>query len=387
MKKENLKADETQDGVSITSNTECQTDYAGPLDFAFVIHALTIEDIFRAYPHLWGSAEEVALATVRLKPIFVGSYIHVEVGGKLLRGELIGIPYMAVEFRRKFPEIRQTMRLVLNYCARRQTKTVGLGGLLPSVTRHGHDLLSFANGVGITTGHSYTAHVLAEQVRTIEQKLGTIANLAILGAAGSMGQATTRLLHADSIVRKITLIDVPSQLGTLREIANRLNGQRPAHIEISSELSALKKSSVIICVTNSPSALIRPEHLSAGCIVIDDAQPPNITLEVARSAGATVLKCLAHVPRLKCPFDFGLFSTELLPTKQNVVFTCLAETLMLAAHGHRGHFTMGHPTDAQLKTVAEYSRSLGITIAPFHSFPEVGTVEFGARSASASAKT
>lgn len=366
---------EAHDAVSITSNVKCQTDYFGPLDFAFVVHPRMIEDIFRMYPQLRGSTEDVALAKVRLKPVHVGSYIHVEVGGKSLRGELIGIPYMAVEFRRKFLEIRQTMRFVLNYCARRQAKIVGLGGLLPSVTRHGHDLLSFANGVGMTTGHAYTAHVIAEQVRAVEQKLGTIANLAILGAAGSMGQATTRLLHADNTVRKITLVDVASQLGTLRNIANRLNGERPVQIEISSELSALKKSSVIICVTNSPSALIRPEHLSPGCIVIDDAQPPNITLEVARAAGVTVLKCLAYVPRSKCPYDFGLFSPESLPAKQDIVFTCLAEAMMLAAHGHKGHFTMGHPTDAQLKTVAELSRSLGITLAPFHSFPEIGEVK------------
>ena len=375
MAKQILTADETQDTVSITSNAEWQTDYTGPLDFAFVVHPRMLEDIFRMYPHLRGSTEVVALATVRLKPVHVGSYLHVEVDGKLLRGELIGIPYMPVEFRRKFLEIRQTMRHVLNYCARRESKIIGLGGLVPSVTRHGNDLLAFANGVGMTTGHTYTAHVIAEQVRAIEQKIGTVVNVAILGAAGSMGQVTTKLLYADNTIRKITLIDVPAQLGKLSEIANRLNAQRPAQIEISSELSVLKKSSVIICVTNSPSALIRPEHLAPGSIVIDDAQPPNITLEVARAASVTVLKCLAYVPHSKCPYDFGLFSPESLPAKQDIVFTCLAEAMMLAAHGHKGHFTMGHPTDAQLKTVAELSRSLGITLAPFHSFPEIGEVE------------
>jgi fatty aldehyde-generating acyl-ACP reductase len=375
MVKQILKTDETLDAVSITSNVECQTDYSGSLDFAFVVHARTIEDTLQAHPNLRGNSEEIVLATVRPKSVHVIGYIHVGIGGRLLRGELISIPQTAEQFRCKLPEIREALRLVLNYCSRRKTKIVGLGGLLPSVTRHGLDLLSFVDGVGITTGHSYTAHVIAEQVRAVEQKIGAVTNLAILGAAGSMGQAITRLLCADDIARKITLIDVHAKLGVLRDVASELKSRRLVHIEITSELSALKKSSVIVCVTNSPSALIRAEHLSPGCIVIDDAQPPNITFEVAKAAGVTVLKCLASVPNLKCPFDFGLFPTELLPAKQSIVFTCLAETIMLAANKHEGHFTIGHPTDAQLKTIAEFSRASGISIAPFHSFPEIGEVE------------
>lgn len=370
---------DSQNAVSITSNTECQPDYSGPLDFAFIVHARTIEDLFEAYPHLRDCDEESALAAVRPKPVLVGSPIQVTVGEQLCRGELIGIPYRAVEFRRKLPEIRQALRLVLDYCSKRQTKIVGLGGLLPSVTRHGRDLIPFADGVGITTGHSYTAHVIAEQVQLIEQKLG-VSNIAILGAAGSMGQATFRLLSGNGRDRKILLLDVPSQMSVLHEMASRhKNGASETRVEISSELSALKNASVIVCVTNSPSAMIRSEHLSPGCIVIDDAQPPNITIEVARAAKATVLKCLACVPKLQCPFDFGLFRRDLLHEKQNTVFTCLAETVMLAANGSRGHFTIGHPTDEQLQTVAHLSRSLGITIAPFQSFPEIGEVTLDGR--------
>ena len=365
---------EAHDDVSITSNIKCQTDYFGPLDFAFIVHARTAEDLLRAYPHLRECTEDGAFASVRSKPILVGSYIHVESGGELLRGELIGIPYLATEFRRKIPQIREALTRVLRYCARRKTKIVGLGGLLPSVTRHGHDLALLANGVGITTGHSYTAYVIAEQVRTVEQKLGIATNVAILGAAGSMGQAATKLLCAEDIARNITLIDVHPKLGALHDLTNQLSNRRSIQIEITSELSALKKSSIIVCVTNSPSALIRAEHLSPGCIVIDDAQPPNITFEVAKAAGVTVLKCLASVPNLECPFDFGLFSAESLPLKQGIVFTCLAETIMLAANKHEGHFTIGHPTETQLKTIAAFSRSSGISIAPFHSFPEIGEV-------------
>ena len=372
MKREIPRTNETQDFVSITSNVECQPNYFGALDFAFIVHARTAEDLLRAYPHLREHTEEIAFESVRPKPILVGSYIHVEVGKKLLRGELIGIPFLATEFRRKLPEIRDALKLVLNYCSHRQTKIVGLGGLLPSVTRHGHDLLSFVDGVGITTGHSFTAHVIAEQVLAIKRKFLKIKSLAILGAAGSMGQATTKLLLAEKVADKFTLIDVHPKLGALNEMKSKLN--RQIQIETTSELSALKKSEVIICVTNSPSALIQPEHLSSGCIIIDDAQPPNVTHEVARAAGATVLKCLAQVPRLKCPFDFGIFPKDLLPEKQNIVFTCLAETLMLAAHDYKGHFTIGHPTGEQLKIIAGFSHSLGITVAPFHSFPEIGEV-------------
>lgn len=75
-----------------------------------------------------------------------------------------------------------------------------------------------------------------------------------------------------------------------------------------------------------------------------------------------------------CPFDFGLFDGAAHSTMQGIVFTCLAETIMLAATSYSGHFTIGAPTSEQLLHVAGMSSKFGVNIAPFHSFAEIGYV-------------
>jgi predicted amino acid dehydrogenase len=112
-------------------------------------------------------------------------------------------------------------------------------------------------------------------------------------------------------------------------------------------------------------------------VVIDDSQPPNITLETAREADATVLKCLARVPSLQCPFDYGLFPKAELAKKQTMVFTCLAETVMLAAEGYSDGFSVGSPSVGHIARIAMLAGKFGIGIAPFQGFPEIGAVSLG----------
>ena len=58
---------------------------------------------------------------------------------------------------------------------------------------------------------------------------------------------------------------------------------------------------------------------------IDDAQPENVdqAVLVARP-DIRVVKCLARIPGLSCPFDMRLFTRK--NRDEEVTFTCLAET-------------------------------------------------------------
>jgi len=113
-------------------------------------------------------------------------------------------------------------------------------------------------------------------------------------------------------------------------------------------------------------------------VVIDDAQPENVSRKVIdERPDVTVLKCLAHVPGLRFPFDMGFFPQALRGQTQEYTYTCLAETILLAASGHREHFTIGDPTVPQLNRLEALARRWGVGIAPFHSFPDVGMVALG----------
>jgi predicted amino acid dehydrogenase len=360
------------DKVTFSTDERNKIDYDGALDFAFIVHARHVDDIIRTYPHLHGHSKSDIVREFDRHHVHVGSWITATHGGRTLRGELIGVPLNHGHIRHQLRRVRESLHFALEYCSWRQTRVVGLGALLPSLTDYGRSLIEHANGIGITTGHSFTAYAIAEHVRAIESLLGAPQSVAIVGAAGSTGRACIHVLLADPVHRSLTFVDLPNRLRGLAEI---IPGSR-SKIAVTSDLSAICRSSVVVCVTNSSKAILRPECLAPNCIIIDDAQPENISFAMAQQRpDVIVIKCLARVPGLKCPFDFGLFSHMPTNAEQEIVFTCLAETVTLAASGHCGHFTIGSPTPAQITGIAEMASRVGVTIAPFHSFPEIGEVQ------------
>jgi len=362
----------------MTTNPECVPTYGGPLDFIFVVHPRTICDVLRAYPHLRGLDEGAIMSAVRPFSVSILSPISVESNGRRLNGELVSIPYLATEFRRNVREIQGALREVLAYAESRQTKVVGLGALIPSVSRYGADLLPHVRTARITSGHTYTAYALARHVVAVEKILGGPQPIAIVGAAGSIGRGTARALCAQLDSRNLLLVDIESRNQALQELRAELLSRGCRSVATSTELTSIRDTPVVVCATNATRAIIGAHHLRQGAIIIDDSQPPNITLETATEARVTVIKCLARVPSLRCPFDYGLFEPSYLIEKQNIVFTCLAETVMRTGiekdlSAIPGASGIGIDFE-EVRTLAD---TFGITIAPFHSFPEIGRVSLG----------
>jgi hypothetical protein len=85
---------------------------------------------------------------------------------------------------------------------------------------------------------------------------------------------------------------------------------------------------------------------------------------------------LAKVPGLNCPLDLGLFGGVSDPeSTRELTFTCLAETILLAAAGHQGDFTIRDPSDEQLALLRHLAEKLEVGIPSMHSFPEVGFIK------------
>ena len=111
-------------------------------------------------------------------------------------------------------------------------------------------------------------------------------------------------------------------------------------------------------------------------MILDDAQPENVHLDVLKERpDLTVIKCLARIPGFTSPFDFGHLGHAPRDREQEITFPCLAETVMLAAAGHTGHFIVGPPRDEQLDFLEATAVRYGIGTAPFLSFPSVGFVD------------
>lgn len=365
------RASDLQPAWSFTTNAKHELRHDETLDFAFFVHARTARDILCTYPHLAGHDEDAIYDTFDRHPVHVASPIRVRLGSKTLHGELIGVPLHPKRYREQLRSVRASVVEALRYCKTRRVKIVGLGALLPSMTQYGRALVDHSDSVGITTGHSFTACCIAQHVRRVEELLNSAQSVAIIGAAGSTGRAAISALMQDGVARRMTLVDLPERLpGLAKSLQPQDNEMR-----LSSDLLDIRRSSVVVCVTNSPTAILRSEHLSPGCIVIDDAQPENITFETVRERpDVIVIKCLAKVPNLDCPFDFGLLPNASKSANREITFTCLAETIALAASGRSGHFTIGSPSSDQIQQISEMAARHGIGIAPFHSFPEIGSL-------------
>ena len=60
---------------------------------------------------------------------------------------------------------------------------------------------------------------------------------------------------------------------------------------------------------------------------------------------------------------------------RELTFTCLAETILLAAAGHQGNFTIRDPSGEQLALLRDMAEKFDVGIPSMHSFPEIGFIE------------
>ncbi|OIO68407.1 MAG: hypothetical protein COW19_03685 [Zetaproteobacteria bacterium CG12_big_fil_rev_8_21_14_0_65_55_1124] len=358
--------------VSISSRLLDKELYDGALNYAFIVHPRGVSDIVRAYPELVGVSEAAVIQQARTTNVHVLSPMTCNMDGRTLHGELLSIPYLAGEFREHLDEVRCALKEVIDYCEERHVRIAGLGALIPSVTRNGRLLADHSRSVGITTGHGFTAITIAATVLQVEAAMKGPVQIAVLGAAGSTGRSALRCLALDKKERNLTLVDRPSK----RKVLQQLSKLFVTPVGIATDLDAIKDANLVVSVTNATTALLTPEYLSEGCVVIDDAQPENVSYEtVLERPDITVIKCLASVPSLRCGFDYGLFPKNEVEAKQEFTFTCLAETIMLSGVNHQGHFTVGDPTEGHIRHLINLAGMYGIDIPPFHSFPEIGMIE------------
>jgi len=346
--------------------------YDGPLDFLFVVHPRSVADRRRPFPLMRG------LTTDRVEIIqptcTILGPIEVPVDDRLLRGELVTIPHAPEEMLERLSEARDAVVQILDYAEHRATRMVGLGALIPSISRQGRLLRQAKPGVAITTGHGFTALTIARMVEDIENEIGADGVVAVMGAAGSTGRAALRCMFRRSPARRVLAIDLSEQLGKIPQIP----GWNPAVHRLTSFKQEIKEATIVVCVTNAIGSILGADDFGPHAVVLDDAQPENVdqSVLVARP-DIRIVKCLARIPGLSCPFDMGLFTPE--TRDPEVTFTCLAETVLLAAEQHSQSYVIGDPTDEQFDHLERAALRHRVTPATFFSFPSLGAIDLRPR--------
>ncbi len=311
--------------------------------FAFLIHPRDIIDLYQ----ISGSAliaehsaseDEFRDKMCSMPPTIVGQ-VTFGLGGAT--GELIGVVRMPGQILR--PDGKRCIAEAVKLAGARGARVVGLGALTAPATRGGLTLLQeLPKRVTLTTGNALTAAIACSNVTEAAKAIGlaSAARVAVVGCHGSVGTAASRKLAAggaDLMLIGRTVARVERQLPDLLPCA-----------QISADLRDLVHADVVLLLTSDPSALLTPDILRPGSVVIDLSHPVNIPPAHYRDYLdrdiAVVQGGLVHIPQYHSTLDFRLPS-------RRAALACLAETYLFSREGISEH-SVG-PACAELATELE----------------------------------
>jgi predicted amino acid dehydrogenase len=339
-----------------------------PYRFGFLVHPRGTKDVYRKYPFF-------RLFPVVVLELFLRMYWPVTVsritGLRSSQGEIDGfifsIPLTAKQMIEHRQLAQKKIKQALRLATHRGVQLIGLGGLTSSLTGGGIVLLDGAS-LAITTGHAYTAYnvtanlfALAKRYQIDPRK----ARVAIVGAAGSIG-STSALILARAGYTQLLLIDLARKHGKFEALTKQLvalNGEM--ELSYSHQVQDIKTSDFIIAATNAPEALITTSDLKPGAIVIDDAQPSDVSPEVFDRDDVLAIEAgVVHTPNILSNFNLGLKHRQ-----DN--FCCMAEVLILAKEQRNAHYVIERPTLALVDEIGEKGKAMGFEIARFQNSKEL----------------
>lgn len=329
-----------------------------PITYAFIAHPRTLGDVPRKFPFAHWLPLHLVERWFRHQWPFVASYITglKMADGTPTIGAMLIAPLSTEQMIRNPPLARRRVLETVRLAEKMGARIAGLGAFTSIVTRDGRDL----NGkvrLGLTTGNPHSAAIAVQNVlhaAALTNLSLPHATVAIVGGAGSVGSACAKLLAR--LVSTVFVIDIKKD--ELRSLVTQL-ADAPAAVKAMSTLDCVQDADVVIAATNNPHILVTAHHLKPGAIVIDAAQPKNVSEEVPlqRPDVLVIDSAVVQTPEVNVNFDLDLRDGEALG--------CLSETMILTAIGWDGHYSLGKADPQQASHIIAAGRTLGFRLAPF----------------------
>lgn len=328
------------------------------MSFAFVTHPRDLNDIVRHFPFAKFLPKSVLAFWLRYQwPVIGAELMNIPSRGKAYqKGWLIFCPLTAKQMIRERRLACKRVETAVKFAEKVNARIVGLGAFTSIVTHDGLDLVGKVK-TGITTGNALSAATAiqnaAKATELVHRKLSEVT-VAIVGAAGNVGSACARVLSKS--VKKLILVDI-NKRGTER-LAVEIAGN-PAEVHLSTEIGTIAEADIVIVVTNTPGVIVRAQHLKRGAIVIDCAQPKNVSEQVPleRSDVIVIESAVLRLPGLLCDFDLGIGKGEALG--------CMAETIVLDAVDWHRDFSVGRITVDHIHKIMAAAKISGADLAYF----------------------
>lgn len=334
------------------------------MEFAFLVHPRDLSDVFKKYPLLkFFHASLIEFFLLKFwPPVFVARITGLKSdGGDPINGCVISIPLTARQMMEHRTVASKKILDATIFAQKFGAKIIGLGALTSSLSKGGLDLIDRVD-INITTGHAYTAYNVTKNIFELCHILNldkTKITVAIVGAAGSIGSTSARVL-ARAGYQNLLLIDLERKHHFFKKLESDLkNFNKGINIKFSHQIKDIVNADVIITATNAPEALVEASDLKAGAIVVDDAQPSDISEDVFEREDVLVVSAgVVHTPNIETHFNFGL-------ADKFDNFCCLAELLILASHKWNKHYIIDRAAVESVDEIAEWGKALGFQLAKF----------------------
>jgi len=329
-----------------------------PITFAFIGHPRTLSDVPRKFPFARFLPSRLVKRWVRYQWPIVASYITglTLADGTPTTGAMLISPLTTEQMIRNPRLARKRVLQTVQLAEKMGAKIAGLGAFTSIVTRDGKDLEGKVH-LGLTTGNPHSAAIAVQnaiQAAALTNLSLPHATVAIVGGAGSVGSACAKLLAR--LVGTLVLIDIKRD--ALQHLLAQLNTQ-PAIVKSATTLDRVRDADIVIAVTNNPHILLTAEHVKPGAIIIDAAQPKNVSREIPHQRPDVVVieSAVVETPGIDVNFDLDLAPGEALG--------CLSETMILTAIGWKGHYSLGKADLSQASQIIAAGRPLGFRLARF----------------------
>jgi len=329
------------------------------ITYAVIVHPRDLSDISRKFPFAHFLPSRVVELWLRYQWPCFGSHITglKGVDGNEIMGAILISPLTTEQMIRNPRLARKRVYQTARLAEKMGACIAGLGAFTSIVTKDGTDLQGKVT-VGLTTGNAHSAAIAVQNVLNAAALTNLSlphSTVAIVGGAGSVGSACAKLLSR--LAAKLILVDIKKE--ELKKVLQQLHGHS-CQLEGTTCIDAVKQADVIIAATNSPRTIISAEHLKPGAIVIDAAQPKNVSEQVPhkRRDVLVIESAIVQTPGLNCHGEkLGLAVGEALG--------CMSEAMILAGIGWQGHYSLGKADPKQAAEMIKIGRELGFRLANF----------------------
>lgn len=323
--------------------------------FAFVIHPLSQEFIKKGFPIPKNTPKFVmdrieTLAAHMPPMVYCKMDNIISPTGAEAEGWLISVGGTPREMLSRSPEFTYRRLLHAAKIAEKMgAQIMGLGAFTKVVGDAGITVARRAS-IPVTTGNSYSASGALWAAADAMKRMGLVqppkpgekriqAKTMVIGATGSIGSVSARLLAMafDEVV--IAARD----LAKLEELkASILEDTPDAKVTCSIDYDPLLADMDMIVTSTSGAGkkILDITKVKPGCVITDVARPLDLPpSEVAKRPDVLVIES----GEIELPTKVkGMKSIGLPP---NVIYACLAETIVLALEGRFEVFTVGRDTE------------------------------------------